>query len=133
MANIFSSIAGGIGGALTGLLSGGPVGAVTGGINGLVNGGEGPSGFGNISPENDPTLAAQQAIDKGYEGANFALQAEELRHQVEMQMQSQQFNDVQDEKAEQMREVNTLRIVAMKQREADDKIVKEFIKTAGGD
>jgi len=133
MGNFLSNIVGGIGGALTGLLSGGPAGAVTGGINGLVNGGNGPSGFGNISPETDPTLAAQQIIDKGYEATNFALQAEELHHQVEMQMQSQQFNDVQDEKAEQMREVNTLRIVAMKQREADDKIVKEFIKTAGGD
>ncbi len=49
-----------------------------------------------------------------------------------MQVQSQQFNDVEDEKSEQMREMNTLRTVAMKQREADDKIVQEFIKTAGG-
>jgi hypothetical protein len=46
-----------------------------------------------------------------------------------MQIQSQQFNDVQDEKSEQMREMNTLRQVAMKQREADGAIVKEFIRT----
>ena len=62
----------------------------------------------------------------------MALQTEELQHQTQMQIQSQQFNDVQDEKSEQMREMNTLRTVAMKQREADDKIVQEFIKTAGG-
>jgi hypothetical protein len=58
---------------------------------------------------------------------------EEMRHQVEMQVQSQEFNDVQDEKSEQMREINTLREVSMKQREADDRIVKEFIKTSGGE
>lgn len=56
-----------------------------------------------------------------------------MAHQLQMQSQSQQFNDVQDEKSEQMRETNTLRTVAMKQREADDKIVKEFIKTVGGE
>ena len=61
------------------------------------------------------------------------MQTLELGHQAEMQAQSQQFNDVQDEKSEQMREMNTLRDVAMKQREADDKIVKEFIKTVGGE
>ncbi len=133
MGNFLSNIAGGIGGALTGLFSGGPAGALAGGVNGLINGGHGPSGFGNIASETDPTLAAQQAINKTYEASNFVLQAEELRHQTEMQIQSQQFNDVQDEKSEQMRELNTLRTVAMKQREADDKIVKEFIKTAGGE
>jgi hypothetical protein len=133
MGNFLGSILGGITGAATGLISGGPVGAAAGGLNGLVNGGAGPSNLGNIQSSTDPTLGLQQGIDQAYEYENLALQAEELRHQTDMQIQAQQFNDVQDEKAEQMREMNSLRDVAMKQHEADDKIVKEFIRTAGGE
>jgi hypothetical protein len=133
MGNFLGSIIGGITGAATGLLEGGPVGAVASGVNGLVNGGNDPGGLPNISSSTDPTLPLTQAMDQAYEMQNLLLQGEEMRHQVAMQEQSQQFNDVQDEKAEQMREINTLREVAMKQREADDKIVKEFIKTAGGE
>jgi hypothetical protein len=133
MGNILGSLIGGVAGGLTGFLEGGPAGAVAGGIDGLVNGGNGPSGLPNISSSTDPTLPLTQAMDQAYELENLELQGEEMRHQIAMQIQSQQFNDVQDEKAEQMREMNTLREVAMKQREADDKIVKEFIKTAGGE
>ena len=133
MGNFLGNIIGGIAGAATGLIEGGPLGAAAGGINGLVNGGNDPSGLPNISSSTDPTLPLTQAMDQAYEMQNLLLQGEEMRHQVAMQEQSQQFNDVQDEKAEQMREINTLREVAMKQREADDKIVKEFIKTAGGE
>jgi hypothetical protein len=133
MGNFLGNIIGGITGAATGLLEGGPVGALTGGVDGLVTGGNDPGGLPNISSSTDPTLPLTQAMDQAYEMQNLLLQGEEMRHQVEMQEQSQQFNDVQDEKAEQMREMNTLREVAMKQREADDKIVKEFIKTAGGE
>jgi hypothetical protein len=92
------------------------LGGVTGAATGLLAGG--------------PVGAAAGAVN-GLE--NLALQAEELRHQTDMQIQAQQFNDVQDEKAEQMREMNSLRDVAMKQHEADDKIVKEFIRTAGSE
>jgi hypothetical protein len=46
-----------------------------------------------------------------------------------MEWQSTMFNEVEDEKSEQLREMNTLRDVAMKQREADIAILKEFIKT----
>jgi hypothetical protein len=133
MGNILGSIVGGLAGAATGFLEGGPVGAVASGVDGLVNGGNDPGGLPNISSSTDPTLPLTQAMDQAYEMQNLLLQGEEMRHQVAMQEQSQQFNDVQDEKAEQMREINTLREVAMKQREADDKIVKEFIKTAGGE
>jgi hypothetical protein len=133
MGNFLGNIIGGIAGAATGFLEGGPVGAAAAGINGLVNGGNDPSGLPNISSSTDPTLPITQAMDQAYELENLQLQGEEMRHQVAMQIQSQQFNDVQDEKAEQMREINTLREVSMKQREADDKIVKEFIKTAGGE
>jgi len=133
MGNFLGNIIGGVTGGITGLLEGGPAGAIAGGLDGLVNGGNDPSGLPNINSSTDPTLPLTQAMDQGYELENLMLQGEELRHQVAMQIQSQEFNDVQDEKAEQMREINTLREVSMKQREADDKIVKEFIKTAGGE
>jgi hypothetical protein len=131
--NLLSTIAGGLTGAATGFLEGGPVGAIAGGVNGLVNNGNSPSGLTNINSSTDPTLPYQQAMDEAYEFENLELEGEEMQHQVNMQLQSQQFNDVEDEKTEQMREMNTLREVAMKQREADDKILKEFIKTAGGE
>jgi hypothetical protein len=134
MSNIFSAIASGLTGGALGFLSGGPEGAAVGAVNGFSTAAANPAGgVNNISTSTDPTVAAQQLLDQQYENTNFQLQAEELRHQTEMQIQSQQFNDVQDEKSEQMREMNTLRSVAMKQREADDKIVKEFIKTTGGE
>jgi hypothetical protein len=131
--SILSTIAGGLTGAATGFLEGGPAGAVAGGLNGIVNNGNSPSGLNNINSSSDPTLPIQQGMDEAYEFQNLALEGEEMQHQVNMQEQSQQFNDVEDEKTEQMREMNTLREVAMKQREADDKILKEFIKTAGGE
>lgn len=133
MGNFLGTIMGGLEGAATGFLEGGPAGAAAGGIGGLVMGAGGPSGAGNIQGGTDWTVPAAQGMDKAYEAANLGLQAEELRHQYQMQVQSQQFNDVEDEKSEEMREMNTLRTVAMKQRESDDKIVKEFIKTAGGE
>ncbi len=133
MGNLLGTIAHTVAGAATGFLAGGPAGAVAGGVNGMVNGGGGPSGFGNIQPATDATVPMAQAMNKAYEMENLLLQGEQLRHQTAMQLQTQQFDEVQDEKSEQMREMNTLRTVAMKQRESDDKIVKEFIKTAGGE
>jgi len=134
MSNLFSSVASGLAGGVLGLATGGVAGAAVGAVNGFATAAANPAGgVNNISTATDPTVAAQQLLDQQYENTNFQLQAEELRHQTEMQIQSQQFNDVQDEKSEQMREMNTLRSVAMKQREADDKIVKEFIKTTTGE
>jgi hypothetical protein len=118
-----------IGGGLTGLLdTGNPLGAAAGAVVGGLSGG-GPSGEGNIGPGTDPTLPAQQALDQGYEWAQLGLNAENMRHNLAMEWQSTMFNEVEDEKSEQLREMNTLRDVAMKQREADIAILKEFIKT----
>jgi hypothetical protein len=89
----------------------------------------GPSGAGNISADGNPTLAAQQTLDQQYEWAQLGLNAENMRHQLEMQQQSLMFNEFQDERSEQMREMNLMRDVAMKQREADNSIVKEFLRT----
>jgi len=133
MGNFLGTIMNTVGGAAQGYVVGGPVGAIAGGVNGAVNGGHGPSNLGNIASSTDPTLAASQFLNHTSEWQGLALQAEEMRHQNEMLVQSQEFNDVQNEKSEQMRELNTLRDVAMKQREADNKIVKEFIKSAGGE
>ncbi|MGP6156551.1 MAG: hypothetical protein ACLPYS_03320 [Vulcanimicrobiaceae bacterium] len=123
--NLLNAIAG----AATGLITtGNPVGAIAGGVQGALAGG-GPSNAGNIQPSTDPTLAAQQVLDQGYEWAQLGLNAENMRHNLSMEWQSTMFNEAEDEKSEQLREMNTLRDVAMKQREADIGILKEFIKT----
>jgi hypothetical protein len=57
------------------------------------------------------------------------MYAEQMRHQEQMQVQSQAFDEMMDEKAEQMREVNTLRDVQMQQRKADDQITKKYIQS----
>jgi len=130
VANIFSVLGNAAAGAGIGLITGGPAGAVAGGMTSGIGAmtGAGPSGLGNIAPGKDLTLPIAQGMNQAYEGLNLGLQAEQLRHQFVMQEQSQQFNEVQDEKSEQMREMNTLRTVAMKQRESDDKIVKDLSK-----
>ncbi len=123
------NIGGAILGGLTGLFStGNPVGAVAGAVQGGLSGG-GPSGAGNIQPNNDPTLGAMQYADRAYEWAQFGLNVENMRHNLAMSWQSTMFNEVEDEKSEQLREMNVLRDVAMKQREADIMILKEFIRT----
>ena len=123
--NLFNAITG----AATGLLTtGNPVGAIAGGVQGMLSGG-GPSGAGNIQPSTDPTLAGQQMADQSYEVAQLGLNIENMRHNWSMECQSTMFNEAEDEKSEQMREMNTLRDVAMKQREADIGVLKEFIKT----
>lgn len=132
MANILGGILNGVLGTATGMITGGPAAAAAQGLGGLVSGLTNSNG-GNINSGTDPTVGLQQGMDRAYEYENLILQGQEMAHQTQMQIQSQQFNDVQDEKSEQMREMNTLRDVAMKQRESDDKIVKEFIKTAGGE
>jgi hypothetical protein len=124
--NLFSAITG----AAQGLaMSGGnPIGAIAGGVGGALSGG-GPSGVGNISASNNPTLAIQQGMDQADEYDQLALNAENISHNEQMQWQSTAFNELMDEKSEQMREMNLLRDVSMAQRKADNSIVKEFIQT----
>jgi hypothetical protein len=123
-----ANILGALGGAATGFLTAGPIGAALGGLEGGISGG-GPSGAGNIQPSTDSTLAQQQILDQGYEQAQVVLNAENMRHNLAMEWQSTMFNEAEDEKSEQLRQMNVLRDVAMKQREADIGILKEFIKT----
>ncbi len=123
------NIGGALLGGITGLVqSGNPAGALAGAVQGALAGG-GPSSAGNIQPNQDPTLAVLQQADKAYEWAQLGLNLENMRHNLDLQWQSTMFNEVEDEKSEQMREMNVLRDVAMKQREADVAILKEFIRT----
>ena len=124
----FNLLSGIVNGGMTLLTTGNPIAAVAKGVSSTVSGGTAGNG-GNISPTSDPTIAAQQQLDQAYEWAQLGLNAENMRHNLDMEWQSTLFNEAEDEKTEQMREMNTLRDVAMKQREADISVLKEFIKT----
>jgi hypothetical protein len=69
------------------------------------------------------------ALDAQNESFQIMMYAEQIRHQEQMQLQSQAFDEMMDEKSEQMREVNTLRDVQMAQRKADNEITKKFIQS----
>jgi hypothetical protein len=116
-----------IAGAATGFLAGGPAGAVAGGVQGALTSSS-PSGGNNLSPNNPAgLLAGQQGADASYEQISYGMTLESMRHNLQMQAQSQQYNELTDEQSEQLREVNQMREVAMKQREADNKVVKDFV------
>ena len=123
--NIGGAIAGGITGLVEGL---NPISGIAGAVQGALSG-KGPSGAGNIEANKDPSLSAMQNADKAYEWAQLGLNVENMRHNLDLQWQSTMFNEVEDEKSEQLREMNVLRDVAMKQREADVAILKEFIRS----
>lgn len=126
--NIFNAV----GGAAQGLaMTGNPIGAIAGGVAGGMSGSGGLPGLGNLGSlgGNDPTLALQQAMDRADEYNQVSLNAENLKHNEQMQWQSTMFNQLMDEKSEQMREMNVLRDVSMTQRKADNSILKEFIQT----
>jgi hypothetical protein len=119
--NILSALAGAAQGAVMG---GNPLtigaGAITGGLAG--NGSTTVGGFSN---------SAQDLVNGGYLGATEALNAQQMVFQLQLQGQSQQFDQMASERSELLRETNTLRDVAMQQRKADNQIVKEFIRSIG--
>lgn len=86
-----------------------------------------------LGSKNGNTLAgnlgngAIGGMNMASEADNAALMAENLRHQSTMQWQSTYFNEMMDEKAEKMREMNELRDLDMEQRKADNQITKKFI------
>lgn len=115
-----------IGGGVTGLLmsGGNPIGGIAGAISGAVSG----------SPENaigGISNAAFQGAENGYLVETQLMDMQQMQFQLQLQQQSNQFNNMVDEKSELMRETNTLRDVAMEQRKADITIAKEFIKSIG--
>lgn len=69
------------------------------------------------------------ALDAQDEAFQLSMYGEQIRHQEQLQVQSQAFDEMMDEKSEQMREINTLRDVQMAQRKADNSITKKFIQS----
>jgi len=120
--NLLSAVAGAAQGAAMG---GNPLTIGAGALAGGFGGGNGATtvgGFGN---------GAQNLINGGYLAGTEALNAQQLMFQLQLQSQSQQFDEMTSERSELLRETNTLRDVAMAQRKADNQIVKEFIRSIG--
>lgn len=73
--------------------------------------------------------AQMGALNAQNEAFQIGMYGEQIRHQEQMQLQSQAFDEMMDEKSETMREQNTLRDVVMMQRKADNQITKKFIES----
>jgi hypothetical protein len=74
---------------------------------------------------------AMGALNAQDENFQLGIYASEVQNQEQLQMQSEIFDQMMDERSENMREVDTLRNVDMQQRKADDAIVKKFIQSIG--
>src|ERR1700738_381899 len=119
------NLLGAVAGAAQGVAMGGnPLAVGTGAIAGGF-GANGATTVGGLSN------GAQNLINGGYLGATEALNAQQMIFQLQLQSQSQQFDEMTSERSELLRETNTLRDVAMQQRKADNQIVREFIRTIG--
>jgi len=113
-------------GALEGFAMGGPAGAWAGGIGGALSGGGGLAGLAGAAGN-----AGMAGLDAQQEAFQTAMYAEQIRHNEQMQLQSEAFDEMVDERSETMRQVNTLRDVDMEQRKADNQITKKFIQSIG--
>jgi hypothetical protein len=94
----------------TGLLGNAIGGAVGGAAGGIENG-------------------AMNALNAQDESFQLGMYATEVQNQEQMQMQSEVFDQMMNERSENMREIDTLRNVDMAQRKADDSITKKFIQS----
>ncbi|HVN68860.1 MAG TPA: hypothetical protein VMU38_04285 [Candidatus Binatia bacterium] len=73
--------------------------------------------------------SAMNALNSQDEQFQLSMYASELQNQEQLQMQSEVFDQMMDERSENMREVDTLRNVDMAQRKMDDSITKKFIQS----
>ena len=73
--------------------------------------------------------AAMNALNAQDESFQLGMYASEVHNQEQLQMQSEIFDQMMDERSENMREVDTLRNVDMAQRKMDDSITKKFIQS----
>jgi len=73
--------------------------------------------------------AAMSALNAQDENFQLGMYASEIQNQEQLQMQSEVFDQMMDERSENMREVDTLRNVDMAQRKMDDSITKKFIQS----
>lgn len=119
------NLLGGLAGGLTTLLeTGNPyVAAGVGALDAFGGGGTAGNVAGNLG---NAALGGLNAADEAFQ---LSMYSEQMRHQEQMQMQSEAFDEMMDERSEQMRQVNTLRDVQMQQRKADDGITKKFIQS----
>ena len=69
------------------------------------------------------------ALNSQDESFQLGVYASEIQNQEQLQMQSEVFDQMMDERSENMREVDTLRNVDMQQRKMDDSITKKFIQS----
>ena len=72
---------------------------------------------------------AMNALNGQDEAFQLGMYASEVQNQEQLQMQSEIFDQMMDERSENMREVDTLRNVDMAQRKSDDAITKKFIQS----
>ena len=73
--------------------------------------------------------AAMNALNSQDESFQLSMYASEIQNQEQLQMQSEVFDQMMDERSENMREIDTLRNVDMAQRKMDDSITKKFIQS----
>jgi hypothetical protein len=73
--------------------------------------------------------SAMSALNAQDESFQLGMYASEIQNQEQLQMQSEVFDQMMDERSENMREVDTLRNVDMQQRKMDDSITKKFIQS----
>jgi hypothetical protein len=85
----------------------------------------GALGAGGGNAEN----AAMNALNSQDQAFQLGMYASEVQNQEHLQMQSEVFDQMMDERSENMREVDTLRNVDMAQRKMDDQITKKFIQS----
>ncbi len=120
------NLIGGLVNAGLGLLESGgnPLAAIGMGLTGAATGGNTAGNAAGAAGN-----GALGALDAQNEAFQIAMYGEQIRHQETMQTQSQAFDEMMDEKSEQMSEVNTLRDAQMTQRKADNQITKKFIES----
>ena len=71
--------------------------------------------------------SAMNALNAQDEQFQLGMYASEIQNQEQLQMQSEVFDQMMDERSENMREVDTLRNVDMAQRKMEDEITKKWI------
>jgi hypothetical protein len=72
---------------------------------------------------------AMNALNSQDETFQLGMYASEVQNQEQLQVQSEAFDQMMDERSENMREIDTLRNVDMAQRKSDDSITKKFIQS----
>jgi hypothetical protein len=100
------------------ILEGAGAGVLGSGISGLLGGATG-------NAEN----GAMNALNTQDETFQLGMYASEVQNQEQLQVQSEVFDQMMDERSENMREIDTLRNVDMAQRKSDDSITKKFIQS----